>query len=52
MFEKIVTLKTDLTVIVNEPKTQAELLNEFYDAVFRNDAGQPIPTPPIPSVIP
>ncbi len=38
-------------VIVKEPEAQAQLLNEFYDAVFRTDAGQPISTLPIPSVM-
>ncbi len=41
---QIISLKTDLGVIVKEPETQAELLHEFYYAVFRNDAGQPSPS--------
>ncbi len=41
-------MKTDLGVIVKEPATQAELL---YGAVFRADAGQPVPALPIPPVM-
>ncbi len=42
-----VTLKTDLGVNIKESEEQAELLNEFYDTIFRPDNGQPIPTLPI-----
>ncbi len=44
-------MKTDLGVIAREPEAQAEILNEFFDAVFRTDAGQPIPALPIPFVM-
>ncbi len=40
-----------LGVIVKEPEVQTELLNEFYDAAFRTDNGQPISALPIPSVM-
>ncbi len=33
---------TELGVIAKEPEAQTELFNEFYDAVFRTDARQPI----------
>ncbi len=48
---QIISLKTDLGVIAKEPEAQAELLKEFYGAVFRIDNGQPTPALPIPSVM-
>ncbi len=47
----MVGLKTKAGVMIKEPEAQAELLNEFYDSVFRPANGQPIPTPPIPWVM-
>ncbi len=41
----------DLTVIVKVVEAQAELFNEFYNAVFRTDFGQPIPALSITSVM-
>ncbi len=37
---QMISLKTDLGVIVKEHEAQAKLLNEFYDTVFRPDNGQ------------
>ncbi len=34
---QIISLKTDLRVIVKESEAQAELLNEFCDTIFRPD---------------
>ncbi len=48
---QIITLKTDLGVIVKVVEAQAELFNEFYDAVLRTDLGQPIPALSVPSVM-
>ncbi len=36
---------------VKGPKSQVDLLSEFYDTVFRPDNEQPIPTLPIPLVM-
>ncbi len=47
---RITSLKTDLGVIVKEPKAQVKLLNKFYDTAFRPNNRQPISTLPIPSV--
>ncbi len=46
---QIISLKTALGVNVKEPEMQAELLNEFYDAAFGTDNGQPFPALLIPS---
>ncbi len=48
---QITSLKTDLGVIDKELKAHAKLLNKFHDAVYRTDAGQPIPRLPISSVM-
>ncbi len=48
---QILSLKTQLDLIVKKPEVQAELLNEFYYTVFRTDNGQPIPTLPISSAM-
>ncbi len=49
---QIILLKTELGIIVKEPEVEAELLNAFYDAVFRPDNVQPILALPILSVFP
>ncbi len=48
----MISLKTDLGVILKEPESQTELLNEFYDTVFRTDNGKPIPVPSVIMDIP
>ncbi len=35
----MITLKMDLGVIAQEPEAQAEILDEFYDAVFHIETG-------------
>ncbi len=46
----IVTLNTDVGVIVKKPDAWAEILNEPYDTVFRPDIEQPFPKLPFSSV--
>ncbi len=42
---QVISMKTNLGVIVKGPEAQAELLNKFYYTVFRPDNGQPNPIP-------
>ncbi len=48
---QITSLKTELGVIFKELEAQAEIFNEFYDAVLCTDLGQPIPALSVPSMM-
>ncbi len=42
---QIISLNTDMSVIVKQPEAQAELVNEFFDTVLHH--GQPSPIHPV-----